>query len=445
LTARPFRIKVYLPAQAASEAEATLTSWKVSEGAAFRKGDLLAEAESAKAAFPLEAPCDGMVVKLLCAQGDAVPFEKPVMEIETADESMKQAIPVAAEQVDETHMALGAAVHGEPETLPQEICLVSLGGYLPDRVVSTAELVREFPDITEEYILGVTGVRERRWARADEKPSDMAYRAATVALGKAGMSARDLNAIVVTTGTPDVVMPSTACILQGKLGARGIPAFDLNAACSGWLYGLSVARGLILAGSGPNVLVVGVERQSQLLDKKDKGTYFLFGDGAGAAIVSGTVRGHLLRKEILIADSKGLHMARREFPGYLTPSESNGADPWIRLDGHALFRFATESFSTIIHDVIEKNGWRPQDVRWVVPHQANGRILKAAAKKSGVPFDRFFLNIDHVGNTSSASIPLALLEIEKGLQNDDKLVMCSVGAGITAAAISLQWRRGGRG
>jgi 3-oxoacyl-(acyl-carrier-protein) synthase III len=436
-----FKTKLFLPAQAAAESEAMINEWKVSVGSLFKKGDVLAEAESAKASFPFESPCSGTVIALLCAKGDTVSFETPVIEIETADEAMRSAIP-AAPQVDPENRMAVSPVHN-PANLrsANEICMLGIGGYLPRRVVFNSELLNDFPDITEEYLFGVTGIKQRYWAADGEKPSDMAFMAAKQALEKSNLSAKDLDAIIVATTTPDTVMPSTACVLQNMLDARGIPAFDINAACSGWLYGLSIAKGLVSAGTAANVLVVGVEMQSRLLDKADRGTYFLFGDGAGATVVSGAVPGHLLGKEIITADAKGLHMARRLQPGYFIAGPDDIVDPWIRLDGHALFRFATESFSNIIRDVVAKNGWQTGDVRWVVPHQANGRILKASARKSGVPFERYYLNIDHVGNTSSASIPLALIEIEKGLQSGDKLVFCSVGAGITAAAISVEWRR----
>jgi 3-oxoacyl-[acyl-carrier-protein] synthase-3 len=434
-----FKTKLFLPAQAAAESEATINEWKVAAGSTFKKGEILAEAESAKASFPFEAPCDGKVVSVICAKGETVSFDSAVIEIETSDEAMRRAIPVASQADQENRMAV-STIHSPSEGIPvSRISILGVGGYLPRRIVTNSELLTDFPDISEEYLFGVTGIKQRCWAADGEKPSDMAFMAASEAIEKSGIKAKDLDAIIVATTTPDSVMPSTACILQGMLDARGIPAFDINAACSGWLYGLSVAKGFIAAGTAANVLVVGVEMQSRLLDKADKGTYFLFGDGAGAAVVSGAIPGHKLGKEIIIADSKGLHMARRLLPGYLIPGSGEISDPWIRLDGHALFRFATESFSAIIRDVIAKNGWQPADVRWVVPHQANGRILKASARKGGVPFERYYLNIDHVGNTSSASIPLALIEIEKGLQNGDKLVLCSVGAGITAAAISIEW------
>jgi 3-oxoacyl-[acyl-carrier-protein] synthase-3 len=199
-----------------------------------------------------------------------------------------------------------------------------------------------------------------------------------------------------------------------------------------------MARGMILSRMARNILVVGVDVQSRLLDRADESTCFIFGDGAGAAIVSAGASGHRIREVLLSSDTRGLHMARRQQPGYLV-ANGRPVDPWIRLDGHALFRFAAESFANLIRDAIDKTGWSIDEMRWIVPHQANGRILKAAAKRSRIPFERFYLNVDRVGNTSSASIPLAMAEIEEQLQPGDKLVLCSVGAGVTTAAISVEW------
>jgi len=196
---------------------------------------------------------------------------------------------------------------------------------------------------------------------------------------------------------------------------------------------------MILAGTAHNVLTVGVDMQSRLLDPSDRNAYFLFGDGAGAAIISADVPGHRIHQSILGADTRGLHMARREEPGYAVRNGHGNIDPWIRIDGHALFRFATESFTEIIRQSIAKSGWIADDLRWIVPHQANGRIIKAAARRAGIDFERFFLNVERVGNTSSASIPIAMLEVEETLQQGDKLILCSVGAGMTTAAVSLEW------
>ena len=373
-------------------------------------------------------------------EGETISFEEPVAEIETSDSSMKDSIPsaqVAKKEMEKPAAAGPGAFAASPAVVSVDI--LGIGGYLPDRVVTNKELLRDFPAVTEEYIFGVTGIRERRWAKEGEKPSDMAYQASMEAIKRSGLQPKDIGAIVVATSTPDVVMPSSACILQDMLGVRGIPSFDLSAACSGWLYGLSVAKGLIISQVADDILVVGMELQSQLLDKTDMGTYFLFGDGAGAAVVSGRKNGHAIKQAVLRADARGLQLAKRAVPGYKIPIGLENLNPWIRLDGHAMFRFATGGFATIIQEVIAKSGWRLDEVNWVVPHQANSRIIKAAAQKCGIGFERFFINIGRLGNTSSASIPLALLELEKEIHKGDKIILCSVGAGITIAALSIEW------
>lgn len=435
----PFKTVLYLPSQAAAETEATVTRWHVKPGENFNKGQIFAEVESAKSTFEFEAPCDGKVISILCQEGNSTSFDSPVIEIETSDTSLKKAIPSAGNKAPEFPQMEITAVEKLQEPQIRTISMLGIGTYLPERVVANREILVDHPDITEEYIFGVTGIRERRWAKKDEKPSDMAYAASLQAIQNSNLTPQEIDAIVVSTTTPDVMMPSTACILQGKLGIRGVPSFDINAACSGWLYGISVAKGLILSGMAQNVLVTAVDMQSRLLDKKDRNTYFLFGDGAGATVISGNRPGHTIKCEILTADAGGLHMARREYKGYEVPANTTDSDPWIRLDGKALFRFATESFSSLVRELIIKSGWQPSDIRWIVPHQANSRILKAAAQRSGVPFDRFYLNIDRVGNTSSASIPIALSEIERGLQKNDKIIFCTVGAGITAGGLSVEW------
>lgn len=434
-----FKLPLYLPAQGATEIEATIIEWHVAEGDRFQKGQPLVQVDSAKSVFDFEAPCSGLVIRRHHLEGETLPLTEPLMEIETDDPAMRDWIPPAAAtdhpivRTETARSSTASIHHGEP------IVFLGFGGYLPDRVVENAELVESFPEITAEYVYQVTGIRQRRWAGTDEKPSDMAYLAALEAIRKAGIDAKDIDAVIVATTTPDVAMPSTAAILQDRLNLQTIPAFDLNAACSGWLYAVGVARGLILGGTARNVLTVGVDMQSRLLDKSDRSAYFLFGDGAGAAIISSGNKGHRIKEVILGADTRGLRMARRDEPGYSIRNGHSDTDPWIRIDGHALFRFAAESFTELIRESMAKSGWRIEDTRWIIPHQANGRILKAAAKRSGVSFERFFLNVDHVGNTSSASIPLAMLEVEESLERGDKLILCSVGAGMTTAAISVEW------
>ena len=434
-----FRMSLYLPAQGAAETEATIIEWNVSEGDHFQKGQVLAQVDSAKSVFDFEAPCDGMAIRLLHLEGDTVSLSEPVMEIETSDPSMKDWIPPAASSAEPaTHHEVAPAANPGVDDA-EEIVLLGIGGYLPQRVVTNAELVESFPEISEQYVYQVTGIRERRWADEEDRPSNMAFKASLEAVRKSPIATKDIDAIILSTTTPDVAMPSTACILEDRLSLHGIPAFDLNAACSGWLYAVSMARGMIRSGMARNVLTVGVDMQSRLLDKSDRNAYFIFGDGAGAAIISAGKPGHAIRQVSLGADTRGLRMARREEPGYMVTNGRAGNDPWIRLEGHALFRLATDSFTAVIREAIAKTGWGVDEMRWVIPHQANARILKAAAKRSGVSFDRFYLNVDRVGNTSSASIPLALLEIEESLQPGDKLLLCSVGAGMTTAAVSVEW------
>jgi 3-oxoacyl-[acyl-carrier-protein] synthase III len=433
-----FRMSLYLPAQGASEIEATVIEWCVAEGDRFSKGQVLAQVDSAKSVFDFVAPCDGLLIRRLCMEGDTVSYDQPVMEIETADQGMKGWIPPAAAEA-------------EPATFPEvpptgrfapngdEVVLLGVGGYLPSRVVTNAELVAHFPGISQDYVRQVTGICQRRWAAEGEKPSDMAYAAALEAIRKSRIATKEIDAIVLATTTPDVAMPSTACILQDRLNLGTIPAFDLNAACSGWLYAVAMAQGMILSGIARNVLTVGVDVQSRLLDRSDRNAYFLFGDGAGAAIVSRGRPGHTLHAVHLGADTRGLHTARRRQPGYTVPNGSGNADPWIRLDGPALFRMAAETFAGLIGQAIAISGWNRDEIRWIIPHQANQRLLKAAAKRCGTSFDRFYLNIDRVGNTSAASIPLALIEAEEGLRSGDKLLLCAVGAGMTTAAVTIEW------
>jgi 3-oxoacyl-(acyl-carrier-protein) synthase III len=438
-----FKISLFLPAQAAAETEALITKWLVKAGDTFSKDQVLAEVESAKSTFEFNAPCSGKIIKLFFAENVSFPIEKAIAEIETNDKSMKTQIPsagatpVVAQPAPAMTEPPSSVVTGSPAV--KDVFLLGIGTYIPETIIPNSQLLVDHPDIDEEYIFGVTGIRERHWARPEESPSDMALKASRQAIEKSGLKPAEIDGIIVSTTTPDYMMPSTACILQDKLGIRGALAFDLNAACSGWLYSLSVAKGLVLSGMGSNILVVSAEMQSRLIDKKDRNTYFLFGDGAGATVVSSSKKGHLIRSEIMVADPAGIKMASRKSFGNEIPSNSLNCDPWLRIDGKALFRFATERFSSLINELIVKSNWSADDVRWVVPHQANSRILKAAAAKTKVSFDRFFINIDRVGNTASASIPLALSEIERGIQKKDKLIFCTVGAGVTAAGMSIEW------
>jgi 3-oxoacyl-[acyl-carrier-protein] synthase-3 len=435
-----YRLPLYLPAQGSAETEATIIEWYVREGEEVQKGQVLAQIDSAKSAFDFESPCAGRIVRLFYQAGDTVPYDQPVLEIETDDPSMRNWIPPAAAVELRGEIVAPAAVAASQSSQPVEtVSILGIGGYLPARVVTNAELVRHFANITPEYVYQVTGIRERRWASAEERPSDLAYRASLAAIADAGVAVQEIDAIVLATTTPDVAMPSTACFLQAKLGLRTIPAFDLNAACSGWLYALGVARALVVAGAAATILVVGVDVQSRLLDLQDPTTCFLFGDGAGAAVIGKGSRGHRILEVVLGADPRGLQWARRLHPGFVVLDGQMDVDPWIRLEGQPLFRGASETFAAAIRLVLHRTGWQDHEVQWVVPHQANSRILRAAAKRAGIDLERFFINMEQIGNTSSASIPLALLDLRSRLRSGDKLVLCSVGAGLTYGAATVEW------
>ena len=271
-------------------------------------------------------------------------------------------------------------------------------------------------------------------------PRAWPIKAALEAIRKSGIATKDIDAIIVATTTPDVAMPSTAAILQDRLSLPTVPAFDLNAACSGWLYAVAMARGMILSGMARNVLTVGVEMQSRLLDTSDRNAYFLFGDGAGAAIISAGTTGHRIRQAMLGADTRGLHMARREEPGYVIRNGHGDVDPWIRIDGHALFRFATESFTTR-----HPPGHRPERLdagRNPLGHSPPGQRPHPEGRRQAQRH-RLRPLLPRTWSTwatpPAPAFPWPWSTSKSSLQPGDKLVLCSVGAGMTTAAISVEW------
>ena len=238
-----FKMPLYLPAQGASETEATIIEWRVSEGDRFVKGQSLVQVDSAKSVFDFESPCAGKVIRLLHEAGATVPLTEAIMEIETSDARMKDWIPPVAAVGQGEIRPQSAAFASTSAGKEEGVSILGIGGYLPERIVTNGELVRNFPEISADYVYQVTGIHERRWAAADEKPSSMALRAALEAIAKSGIGVKDIEALILATTTPDAAMPSTACILADQLGLPNVPAFDLNAACSGWLYAVAMARG----------------------------------------------------------------------------------------------------------------------------------------------------------------------------------------------------------
>jgi 3-oxoacyl-[acyl-carrier-protein] synthase-3 len=314
--------------------------------------------------------------------------------------------------------------------------IVGTGSYLPAKVLTNAELAR-YVDTSDAWIRARTGIRERRIAAPAEQTSDLALRAARNALDAAGIAPEDVDLVVVATTTPDMIFPSTACILQSKLGAAGGPAFDLQAVCSGFVYALSVADRMVAAGAVRNALVVGAEVYSRILDWNDRSTCVLFGDGAGAVVlvqsqVPGILSAHL--------HADGRHRDKLCVPGGVSSGYVTGT-PYVRMDGGAVFKFAVTVLAEVAGEALAANGLDAAAIDWLIPHQANIRIIEATAKKLGLPMTKVVTTVERHANTSAASIPLALDEaVRDGRINaGQRVLMLGVGGGFTWGSVLLNW------
>jgi 3-oxoacyl-[acyl-carrier-protein] synthase-3 len=312
--------------------------------------------------------------------------------------------------------------------------IVGTGSYLPARVVTNAELSRTI-DTTDAWIRSRTGIRERRIAAPAETTSDLALHAARNALDMAGIAPADVDLVIVATTTPDMVFPSTAAILQGKLGAAGGPAFDLQAVCSGFVYALAVADRMVAGGMARNALVVGAEIYSRILDWNDRGTCVLFGDGAGVlepSQVPGIVSAHL--------HSDGRFGNLLCVPGTLADGAVSGS-PYVHMDGGAVFKFAVRVMAEVAQEALVESGLEASAIDWLIPHQANIRIIDATAKKLGVPPERVVVTVDRHANTSAASIPLALDEAVRDgrIVAGQRVLLLGVGGGFTWGSVLVNW------
>lgn len=280
--------------------------------------------------------------------------------------------------------------------------IAGTGSYLPERILTNAEL-EKMVDTTDAWIVDRTGVRQRHIAAKGETTSDLALQASLRALAAAGLQAKDLDMIVVATTTPDQIFPSTACLLQAKLGVGGCPAFDVQAVCSGFVYALATADMFLRNGQARHVLVVGAETLSRITDYTDRGNCILWGDGAGAVVVSQSKEPGILSTHL---HADGAHRALLEVPGGVSRNDVD--DMKIRMEGRAVFRVAVNTLDQIVDETLAHNGIGKADLDWLVPHQANIRIIQATAKKLAMSMDNVVVTVDTHGNTSAASIPLAL-------------------------------------
>ena len=317
--------------------------------------------------------------------------------------------------------------------------ITGTGSYLPPRRLSNADLVAQLAaqgvESSDDWIVERTGIRARHFADAGVFSSDLALQACRKALEAAGRSAADVDLIIVATSTPDMVFPSTACILQSKLGAAGGAAFDLQAVCSGFIYGLTVADAMIRTGGARCALVVGAEIFSRILDFQDRTTCVLFGDGAGAVVLEASETPGILATDI---HADGRHVDLLCVPGHVNGGLASGR-PLLQMDGQAVFKLAVGVLEECARTVLAKAGKTEADIDWLVPHQANIRIMQSTARKLKLPMDKVIVSVDQHGNTSAASIPLALDgAVRSGqIQPGQTVLLEGVGGGFAWGAVLL--------
>ena len=315
--------------------------------------------------------------------------------------------------------------------------LIGTGSYLPGDPVTNHDLAARGIDTNDEWIITRTGIRSRHLAPAGTTSSELGLIAAQRALAMAGIDAADLDLIIVATSTPDYIFPSTACLIQGKLGNKGAAAFDVQAVCSGFAYALGIADKFIRSGSHKKALVVGAEVFSRILDWNDRGTCVLFGDGAGAVVLEASDKPGILATAM---HADGSQNGILNVPGQVCNGQVTG-DPFLRMDGQAVFKFAVRVLSEIAEEVASAACMQTSDVDRLIPHQANIRIIEATGKKLGINRDKVIVTVDRHGNTSAASVPLALDEAVRDgrILRGQKVLLEGVGGGFTWGAALLEF------
>jgi 3-oxoacyl-[acyl-carrier-protein] synthase-3 len=320
----------------------------------------------------------------------------------------------------------------------------ALGTYVPPRVLTNADL-EKMVETNDQWIVERTGIRERHILEKGLATSDMAVEAAKQCLAERGIEPTDIEAIIVATVTPDMLFPATACLVQDKLGAKGAWGFDLSAACSGFVYALQMGCKLVESGSHSKVLVIGADTMSSILDYTDRATCILFGDGAGAVLIEPAAEGEIGMVDFIheIDGSGGCSLYMPAGGSLHPPSAETVATKmhFVHQDGQAVYKYAVRKMAEVTERVLERNGITGTDLGCFIPHQANKRIILSTAERLGMPLERVIINIDRYGNTTAATIPLAMYTArEEGrLKKDDLVLIASVGAGFTAGASLLRW------
>jgi 3-oxoacyl-[acyl-carrier-protein] synthase-3 len=325
----------------------------------------------------------------------------------------------------------------------RSVGILGIGSYVPDKVITNHDLEKTI-DTSDQWIVERTGIRERHVVSEGEATSDLATRAAEKALADAGVSAGEIDLIIVGTVTPDMQFPSVACLVQSNIKATNAAAFDLTAVCSGFVYGLATGSAFIKTGTYKKVLVIGAESLSKITDWSDRNTAILFGDGAGAVVLGEAEPGTGILGIDLGADGNGGNLLRVPAGGSRLPTIAETISQrlhYIQMDGNEVFKFAIKVMGETVNKALENANLTAKDVSCLVPHQANMRIIQSAAKRLGLPMEKVIVNVDRYGNTSAASIPIALDEgIKSGrIKNGDVLALVGFGGGLTWGATIIKW------
>lgn len=319
--------------------------------------------------------------------------------------------------------------------------ITAVDGYAPEYILTNKEL-EGMVETNDEWITTRTGIKERRILKGNLGTSDMAVIAVNGLLKKRGISASEIDLIIFCTTTPDMVFPATANVLAHKIGANNAWGYDLNAACSGFLFGLATGAQFIEAGKHQKVLVVGGDKMSSIINYKDRKSCIIFGDGCGAVLLEPNTDGYGVIDSILKSDGSGGPYLHQKAGGSLRPASHETVDNdehFLFQEGQAVFKFAVTNMADVAAEVMERNSLSAEDIAWLVPHQANKRIIDATSNRTGIDPDRVMINIEKYGNTTNGTIPLCLWEWEKKLKKGDNLILAAFGGGFTWGSIYLKW------
>lgn len=320
--------------------------------------------------------------------------------------------------------------------------ITAVNGYVPDYVLTNKEL-ETMVDTNDEWIVTRTGIKERRILKGEGlATSDLAVPAVKGLLEKRGISAEDIELIIFCTSTPDMLFPATANILADKIGATKAWGYDLQAACSGFLFGLTTGAQFIESGKHKKVLVVGADKMSSVVNYEDRNTCILFGDGCGAVLLEPNEEGYGIQDTILKTDGSGGQFLNIKGGGSLNPATHATVDAGLHYayqEGRTVFKFAVTNMADVAHEIMVRNNLSAEDVAWLVPHQANKRIIDATAERAGLPEEKVMVNIHKYGNTTSATIPMCLWEWENQLTKGDNLILAAFGGGFTWGSVYLKW------